>query len=786
MTAVIPGRAPATDAEWARSVEDRLRGLQSARTVRVGPWVLSNDAATGALRATRPGQTVLLDAKGATEEITAQTLDLSGLVSQEQLAEAVNGGGITDRIDSAFADLYELLTGNGISPVDALVKLGDFFKAELGGMISPSRLPILPMSHIRDTATELLDDPEFDVGWANTSSEWMFDETDGVDTPGCAKVNADGLTHTLYSNVLGVTEEDELAVMSVAKWEGLTTAAATPVQTLVSFYNAADVLIGGQPVLVAQIGDSGDSGGWITVNASLTPPSGAVSAYLELTVTTGATGGVVKFGKASVVKTGGLSVRLSKINPEGLLDAATGLVGEIANEHVPGLHEIADYIHSAMINPGTQATGLSEIRDNLQKLNDSIRQGAEGVPSTGAIADDLLNALKGLREAQSSTATRLSQIETRLPGATGGSAVVGNTYLDDVERPAAQGWGPDWLTLGPAAPYGVSSDGHQWNWTDYSNVQRVQPGIYLPGQTDTDYQIVRDTMATLMESPQAWTADGPNSANGLIARSNVGGTEWVLALRFYNAVALYRYVNGVYTQIGDAYAWTPRAGARWELRAGDPVTLDPNRYTLLMNDQVAGVWDDSQGLVAVDADHRYGGEYMQSDDRNTGESTPGSISTWSITDNPPPGPMVGSGGRVARTAFAAYAIAAQTGPYPPNHYDTTEGSNTGVSSDMEFDPATNRYTAKRAAQYLFKIGQKHAELNGNLFQLLILKNGQIWERGSQRKDGTNTTESFVVWLNVDEYVEPGYYSSFSGNYLYGSVDGTETYFTATLVNQGAM
>lgn len=53
------GRAPRTDPEWAREMQRRISALESAVSVRIGPWVLSV-AEDGHLIATRDGQKVVL------------------------------------------------------------------------------------------------------------------------------------------------------------------------------------------------------------------------------------------------------------------------------------------------------------------------------------------------------------------------------------------------------------------------------------------------------------------------------------------------------------------------------------------------------------------------------------------------------------------------------------------------------------------------------------------------------------------------------------------------------
>lgn len=51
-----PGTPPSSDAEWARDTEQRLRQLEAPNTMRIGPWVISDE--NGTLIATKPGDRI--------------------------------------------------------------------------------------------------------------------------------------------------------------------------------------------------------------------------------------------------------------------------------------------------------------------------------------------------------------------------------------------------------------------------------------------------------------------------------------------------------------------------------------------------------------------------------------------------------------------------------------------------------------------------------------------------------------------------------------------------------
>ena len=337
MTVMLPGRAPATDAELIRSFHDRIRSLEQARTLRVGPWVLATDALTGNLVASRPGQTVVIDGEGATTEIAPQALNLSKLsnyVTTQQLDDAlagVGGGGLPDLgeiAESLWSSLYEQLTGL-LNPTNALAALANFFKLELGAPITSDRLPLIPLSHIRNVNPNLLVDGSFDdertlLGFP----DWDYDEADGKSRPGCAYTMADGTTHVLRSNVIEVGTDDKIDFEVWTKWIDLTMSGSLPIKLSVASYQKAAVpggqptLIGGGPVVLAQGGATGSSAGWVKLSATnWAPPAGADFILLELTVAATATSGAVKFDDGVVRKTGSL--------PQGYVDGLVSALSQI-------------------------------------------------------------------------------------------------------------------------------------------------------------------------------------------------------------------------------------------------------------------------------------------------------------------------------------------------------------------------------------------------------------------------------------------------------------------------
>ncbi|AEJ95703.1 minor tail protein [Mycobacterium phage Zemanar] len=462
MTALLaPGRTPQNDAELARSFHDRLRKLETASTVRVGPWVLSNDPATGNLRATRPGQTVVIDESGSTEVLDAASLNLSGYVTDKELVDALSQIDTGGSLESMWSDLYTALTGL-LNPVNALQALANFFKVELGSPITSNRLPLIPLSHIRPVNPNLLLDGSFDdEATLSGFPDWDYDEADGRSRPGSAYTMADGLTHTIRSNAVEVEADDELDAEVYAKWVGLVVSAATPIQLAIASYDENDVLIGGAPAVVASAGaagNSGGTGGWGT-KLSVTgwsPPANAKYVVVELTVTTGATGGTVKYDDAALRKTGTLPQ--SYIN--GLVDALQGLWNGV-QARIDDFMDLLDAFGGFVIGSGQGQ--LTDVITRLQALNpltgvfDASKLGnLANIPAIGqdkiiGLVDDLadavanggqtvrnaiVQALTGAVPPGGATDANVISALTSIPATLVQSAVEGASSIDDAIQQA--------------------------------------------------------------------------------------------------------------------------------------------------------------------------------------------------------------------------------------------------------------------------------------------------------------------------------------------------------------
>lgn len=391
MTMAIPGYAPATDQELIRSFHERIRAIETSSTVRVGPWVLSSDG-DGNLRAQRPGQAITIDETGATAEVASVSVPLAGPAG----ADGEDGGGVD--AESIFADLYHALTG-ALNPVNALSALANFFRIELGGLIPSFRLPLLPLSHIRNINPNLLTDGSFDYEASLQGfDDWDYDDIDGKAKAGCAYTVADGNTHILHSNPIESNPGDLFDVEVYTRWLSLTSTAGS-IRLAMSAYDANKALI--STSVLASTQGTGTVAGWATKlsGSNWAPPANTDYVVMELQVTTGASAGVVKFDDAAVRKVGSFpqsfvsglvgALQSAADNLQGLVNAVGGKAGAFLADVIERLKNLnplgifdaigignigqlpAIDLHQVLNLPDM----LGDLGDNVADVFDDVRDG---------------------------------------------------------------------------------------------------------------------------------------------------------------------------------------------------------------------------------------------------------------------------------------------------------------------------------------------------------------------------------------------------------------------------
>lgn len=120
MSGTNTGRAPRTDAEWARDIQKRVAALENPSAARVGEWVITSRS--GELIAARDGEVVnLVTSDGVDEEAVTSIIRTAGYAKQTDLDatnQTVSDQGDTiasqgSSILDIFQDLTDLFTGQG-------------------------------------------------------------------------------------------------------------------------------------------------------------------------------------------------------------------------------------------------------------------------------------------------------------------------------------------------------------------------------------------------------------------------------------------------------------------------------------------------------------------------------------------------------------------------------------------------------------------------------------------------------------------------------------------------
>lgn len=383
----VPGLAPRTDAEWARSIEQRFRALENPTTTRVGPWVLSSDAA-GALIATKPGNSLVINEFGAPVKVDIGNLRGFTQADHDQVVE--------DAKKSAWEELYAKLSGSA-GPADALQALADFFDAQFNspidalrifGQLLPGQIGNISISHIGGAfEPELLTNPKFmGAGSLSGQSLWDYDETKGHTEPGTAHTTADGVERELLSNYIIVSEGQQLRGSAWAMWQGLAST-GSPIRLEYSMFEQ------GAPrgtLPLDELVSPGSSSGWTKLSGTATIPANVDSVRLRLVVTNTATAGDVWFDDGSASKFGllpqafinGLTQIIDLF--KSLFDAVGGVVGT-------GIHEIQTRLAAIGLNGQFDAAELTNLSNSvIQTLKDTIGG------TIGAGWTDIQNRLSGL------------------------------------------------------------------------------------------------------------------------------------------------------------------------------------------------------------------------------------------------------------------------------------------------------------------------------------------------------------------------------------------------------
>ena len=208
MNPINPGKAPTTDAEWAREVSRRLGQLEATTTARVGPWVISS--VDGVLRADSPeGGTLILGSPESVDADAVQEIVRSSGFATTKQVDAVQSnvddvaGDVASQgnsITNIFEDLTDLFSGFGSqqAEIDAVI-------ARLDGVEAAFSVTPAYVADVEDVATCSRQNL---VGWSASSGSAA-----GASGTGSATVSKTPSSHS--HTILGSPSHSHSVSMSV-------------------------------------------------------------------------------------------------------------------------------------------------------------------------------------------------------------------------------------------------------------------------------------------------------------------------------------------------------------------------------------------------------------------------------------------------------------------------------------------------------------------------------------------------------------------------------------------
>nr|AAY16509.1 hypothetical protein GTE5p023 [Gordonia phage GTE5] len=653
------------------------------------------------------------------------------------------------------------------------------------GLIDPSRLPLIPFSHIGEAYPNLLDNGSFEgLDSLAGDDDWTWDGTEGHNALGSARATADGSRKVLLSNDVAATSEQKFNVAGWVKWTGLTAGpAALRVSALA--YNGTAVV---EEVVIVNADSPAASSDWIEFAGTYQVPPTATSVRVQVEVGASASAGTVWWDDIKVSKYGSLPQRFIS----GLLDALGDLgdgiaavVGRIGDffDNITGrvgatIVDIQEWVSQlgTILSGGTVGAGIlptlsnglrgvvGGVQDFAQNILDAIIRAIRGVPFVGGSLANLIEEVTGLRttadvanataitadtkaenlaanvrdgaentgaaagsgpiaeafeavrglrrrtdEAQEAAVVAQQQLQELLASNEAGASG-GRSGTDTINRPDSTTLGPLWISNNVGG--GQLSIVKNAIELTYSNVEEPARGYALwDGESPaSDYFansiVLKDAFSSgfgggtpylylLSRWDGLWVG---NSASTLLPRNAI-----MTRLSRTGAIAVYIVVNGVAgNPVATSDVDDPRAGDVMQNRIGS--FADERQISVLYNGRVvAGHTDNADLSMMGPAYRRHGAGAYGEGVPFVGWKRPSPISSYSWSDIPGGGIVLGNAFRYSRIAAASVAQAANA-RVPAKFFDTQV-----MSEDIK-SPAGTTYDYTRGEFVVTKEGWWQFEL----------------------------------------------------------------------------
>ena len=562
-----------------------------------------------------------------------------------------------------------------LNPVNWINNANNFF-----GQINAGLLGLIPGSHLADVAPNLLTNPSFDTAGALVSDAvWSWDglaanNHTAVAGSGSAKVTPTGQDKDLWSDLIQVSEGQQITISGWVKWDSLTrTAGSFPVSLGITSYTNT----GTESNPVWSYAGATESAintstlasiGWQQLNGTYMVPVGIKAIRMRCHVGLAATGGTVWFDDLSLKKTSkipsnlieGLTFALDDFNDrldQFLIDiglkAAVTFVQDIIDTFTGGVGTLAEWVFNVFFKDGflhgSQIIGAiaDSVVTGLGNTWEAIWYGLTGFSVTGKNHE----SIKDLFTQQAAALTGANSRIQILEGKVGNGVSVADTF-NRVGTAPGTGTPLSWTAMGAiSSPIYVKeagaagtmyTDGNNLAWSVEGN--KVNTLLYRwtgPNQvSSTDYQNVGIVLSSQSQDPiigaSAYTQIlGRVSADGLNYIRLQIGTDIIID----NNIKLFYCKNGQEVQLysGDVFPG-PGTGSSVNLFCGVPGD-SPRKFQVFINGQPIQLGannyiTDTGSVSMLGADYRGWGVGMTS---GTGwlyipggykQAMPGKINAW--------------------------------------------------------------------------------------------------------------------------------------------------------------
>lgn len=500
-------------------------------------------------------------------------------------------------------------------------------------LIPAQLLGFIPASSVGDAQVNLITNPDFEGDEPIESSVFTLDLDESFSAVGgSARVTADGTgaKDLLSPDLIRVSTGQKVAISAMVKWEGMT-GTGTPIRVGITGYTAQGSAII-QPDLATHAVQTATD--WIQLGGEFTiNNTSVVSIRLRLTVGTSATAGTIWWDHVDLHKTNKIQTNLiADADGNGLpdiLDDFQTNVTSILNQ-IPGFATVTQLFNLQDVLGGTFGSTITAIEENLANFL-TPQSSIPGANVVGEIADEIVpglismlgSAVSGLlnlptgnyghaevQQAFTHTAdtmaTLSAQVEelrlARGAGLTGG---------DEFERVASSA-GADWVFDYSGGAGIMKVDGHNLYFDGSGTTQRNVKGLYLPLTLATDYQFWSVTLNSAPETADAILFNippilaGSPAYNDVLGRMNPARTDYIMFRVGHGMAYIYRVVNNIATELNSAPFPTPGPGSTLTLQCG-AVGSNARYFKGMVNGQKAVEITEVGTASIVDASHRQGG-----------------------------------------------------------------------------------------------------------------------------------------------------------------------------------